>query len=500
MDRAPFIPPVLALFRGVGLILSVAFGSITVKYGVQKYGHAEVPTSATSPVYSYQVPTVATFGQDAEPCLTCRFADTNGRLLDYYGQPIDIDELLANKPSSSHTRSPAPRLTVASPAPSSPLSTDPSPTPFASHGTLPPPSSIRTLIPEFLLPQGLSNSEIILSWIELILAWWISPFHNYVDATNAAKPGDTISRIRSIVWLLAYRLALAIVRKAAVAWFHYLRKALKIRKTLRAKVTSSNTTEDSMAEHITKVTHQHSQDAAGMMSTADACTLKTAFEEAEARRLELTVGPSNEQAECPDGSVEKAISLEEDGAGLQPSEEADGIPEKSTGLEGEDATGEAQESGGPTKSSTDPEQSKAADEEPEQQADLQEKEEEEETTAGTLVDPPVLENQSSQQATASGNTSPSSPNEPSTPPEPSHLHPGSDPNPTPEEPSDPAPSDDPNPDPDPDEEYLMPERFRDRSDSDLEADEGFRWFIRNIYVDDWVLDKGIDPAYSYWET
>ena len=76
MDRVPLLPSVLALAKGVGLILSLAFGSMSVKHGVQKYGQAEAPTNTTV-APAYQVPTVAVLGQGYGPCLTSRFVDAN---------------------------------------------------------------------------------------------------------------------------------------------------------------------------------------------------------------------------------------------------------------------------------------------------------------------------------------------------------------------------------------------------------------------------------------
>ena len=288
------------------------------------------------------------------------------------------------------------------------------------------------------------------------------------------------------MWLIAYRLFLAIVRRGAVAWVQYLWKAFEIQKTLRAKITSSINTEGASPDQIMEVILQHSQESDAKMSATDACTLKTTSEESEARQPKVTVEPSNVQAECQDGSVEKTTSPEEEGAGFEPSEDKDGLLEKTT-------AGEAQESSGPAKESTDSEQVKAAHQEPEQQAELHE--EGEETITGTHADAPRLEEASEQQTPAADHPSPTTPSEAATPPEALHPPSNSDQNPAPEEPKNPTSSNEPAPDPY--EGYIMPEEFQDRSDADLEADEAFQRYVAEFEWDDLEVNPE-DAAREDW--
>ena len=66
---------------------------------------------------------VVRFSHDSEPCPTCLFVDTDDRLLDYYGRPLDLDELLDEESHPAHVIGSAMPLTITFEAPATPNST-----------------------------------------------------------------------------------------------------------------------------------------------------------------------------------------------------------------------------------------------------------------------------------------------------------------------------------------------------------------------------------------
>ncbi|CAD6583274.1 MAG: hypothetical protein ASARMPREDX12_001217 [Alectoria sarmentosa] len=365
MNWAQFPPSILALGKGVGIVLSVAFGSInTVKYGVRTYNYFDGPTN-TIPAFP-QESAVVHFSHESDPCPTCLFVDMDDRLLDYHGRPLDLDQLFTHESNVPHATGSTMPLTVTFAAPYIPNSTGTSTTPSAPY-VLPPTST-----PEILLSEpkdtapGASNSEMILSWLAIILSGWCFPLQKVIFyAMNAANLGVEMPPLWRIVWLFACRLACANFSRAVTAWFLY---SQKIREILRAQAeslpantqlaTGMNAAQTDMLEKFTGIIREHHQDPTTMMTAmhalllaqyGDICTLKIKSEEGEARQPKVAKGPSNVQAnlaERQEGDARKRERADE------PAEEAIGLVEERNDRR-------IQQSG-------------AADEESEQPADLDE--------------------------------------------------------------------------------------------------------------------------------
>lgn len=378
MNWAQFPPSILALGKGVGIVLSVAFGSInTVKYGVRTYNYFDGPTN-TIPAFP-QESAVVHFSHESDPCPTCLFVDMDDRLLDCYGRPLDLDQLFTHESNVPHATGSTMPLTVTFAAPSVPNSTGSSTTPSTPYVVLPPTSTPEILLaePKDFAP-GASYFEMILSWLAIILSWWCFPLQKVIFyAMNAVNLGVEMPPLWEIVWLLACRLACATFSTAVTAWFLY---SQKIREILRAQAeslpanaqlaTGMNAAQTDMLEKFTGIIREHHQDPTTMMTAmhallltqyGDICTLKIRSEEGEARQPKVAKGPSNVQANLAvrqEGDARKRERADE------PAEEAIGLAEESNDRR-------IQQSG-------------VADEEPEQPADLDE--ERGQTIGGILED------------------------------------------------------------------------------------------------------------------
>ncbi|CAF9914656.1 MAG: hypothetical protein ALECFALPRED_009663 [Alectoria fallacina] len=366
MNWAQFPPSILALGKGVGIVLSVAFGSInTVKYGVRTYNYFDGPTN-TIPAF-LQESAVVHFSHESDPCPTCQFVDMDDRLLDYYGRPLDLDQLFTHESNIPHATGSTMPLTVTFAAPFIPNSTGVSTTVSTPYLALPPTSKPETPFAETKdLATGASYSEMILSWLAFVLSWWFFPLQKMTFyAMNAANLGVEMPPLWEIVWLFACRLACATFSRAVTAWFLF---SQKIREIQRAKATSlqanaqpatrMNAVQTDMLGKFTGIIHEHHQDPTTMMAAmhglllaqyGDSCTLKMKSEEGEARQPKVAKGPSNVQANLSEGQERDARKYES----------ADEPAEKAIDLAEGRNDGRIQQSG-------------AADEGPEQPADLDE--------------------------------------------------------------------------------------------------------------------------------
>lgn len=89
--RSP--PSILTLIKAYGLGFDVAFGSIkTVKLGISTYDHFAGPQNMA--VAFPRESAVIQYNKVSKPCPTCFYVDLDDNLLDYYGRPVDVDQLV----------------------------------------------------------------------------------------------------------------------------------------------------------------------------------------------------------------------------------------------------------------------------------------------------------------------------------------------------------------------------------------------------------------------
>ena len=293
MDWTRFPPSILALGKGVGILLSVAFGSInSVKYGVHKYN--DLTGTPNMALALPQESVVVQFGHEPKPCPTCLFVDMDDRLLDYYGRPLSLEAHIfahdSNLPQAMGSTTP---LTVNFAAPSTPNSTGTYTTPSTPYAI---PVSTPTSETSFSPAPDTSYFEVGLSWFEVILLWWAFPLESIAFyGTNTRTSSGILARSKRLAWLILWRLASAIFPRAAVAWFYRMQKMRKIQFAKNASskanaqfATETNATQNAILETFADIIHEYNHDPATMTSAingllvaqyGDACTLKTASEE-----------------------------------------------------------------------------------------------------------------------------------------------------------------------------------------------------------------------------
>ena len=157
MDLPRFPVAILALCKGLGIVLSLAFGSIdTVKYGVRTYYYFDAHAN-TPPAFPLES-AVVQFSHETKHCPTCPYVDMDGYLLDYGGKPIDVQQFLHEDKTPTPTlplkiayaapftlgpeRTPTTLSTLKFGVLPAPTTTKPASTPFANT-IIPPPEASK---------------------------------------------------------------------------------------------------------------------------------------------------------------------------------------------------------------------------------------------------------------------------------------------------------------------------------------------------------------------
>ncbi|KAF6218733.1 hypothetical protein HO133_005275 [Letharia lupina] len=234
--------------------------------------------------------------------------------LDYYGGPIDVQQLLHDAPTPTlplHISYAAPFNILLKSTPTTvptphavlfPASTTDAPasTPFLAH-VIPPPGASK---------------------LELLLIWWQNLFRyiiKIVCSTSVPSSRATLWQAWGIACRIAYRIPWVISATATVNFFRHRLNFRKfnwtsvkgIGKAVTSKAnaqlaTGTNATQNALAGMFTGIILERHQDPATMMSAmhrllvaqyGNACTLKIMSEEGEARQPEVVKGPSNVQAD-----------------------------------------------------------------------------------------------------------------------------------------------------------------------------------------------------------